>query len=61
MEDEKKFKIIELVVILFGIAVKIIAKFANHDIADKYLTNIILLHFIVFLAVIFISMLLSRC
>jgi hypothetical protein len=61
MEDEKKWKIIELSVLLFGLAIKIITRFTNRDIADKYLTNVILLHLLVLSAVIFISILLSKC
>jgi hypothetical protein len=55
MDDDKKLKLIEIfTMVVMGLISKIVEKLDRRSEADKYLTNIVLLHILV---VVFIALL----
>ncbi|HAO19421.1 MAG TPA: hypothetical protein DCQ37_02335 [Desulfobacteraceae bacterium] len=60
MDDNKKLKLFEVITaFMMGFLPKIIERFVRNSRADKYLINIVLLHILVLIFVVFTSYVIS--
>lgn len=60
MDDDKKLKLVEIfTIVVMGLISKIIEKLDRRSEADKYLTNILLLHILVIVFIALISYIIS--